>query len=138
MNANIAHYAQHVLMPIGKPVHVYENQDLQIHASLNVPSTHVVILVTKTGFKRHILDNARILCRRGIRTIAITRDDKGTISKCVTYTIKAESNETLVKLRDVIFSISTKFIFDLFFTSLCAINYENTLNSDEFYNKTVG
>ena len=138
MNANIAHYAQHVLMPIGKPVHVYENQDLQIHASLNVPSTHVVILVTKTGFKRHILDNARILCRRGIRTIAITPDDKGTISKCVTYTIKAESNETLVKLRDVIFSISTKFIFDLFFTSLCAINYENTLNSDEFYNKTVG
>nr|WP_286181704.1 hypothetical protein [Coprobacillus sp. K06] len=42
-----------------------------------------------------------------------------------------------MKLRDVIFSISTKFIFDLLFTSLCAINYENTLNSDEFYNKTV-
>ena len=99
-------------MPIGKQIHVYENQDLQIHASLNVPSTHVVILVTKTGFKRHILDNARILCRRGITTIAITPDDKG--------------------------PISTKFIFDLFFTSLCAINYENTLNSDEFYNKTVG
>ena len=138
MNANIAHYAQHILMPIGKPIHVYENQDLQVHASLNVPSTHVVILVTKTGFKRHILDNARILCRRGITTIAITPDDKGPISKSVTYTIKAESNETFVKLRDVIFSISTKFIFDLFFTSLCAINYENTLNSDEFYNKTVG
>ena len=34
---------------IGKPIHVYENQDLQVHASLNVPSTHVVILVTKTG-----------------------------------------------------------------------------------------
>ena len=77
----------------------------------------------------------RIQC---ITTIAITPDDKGPISKCVTYTIKAESNETFVKLRDVIFSISTKFIFDLFFTSLCAINYENTLNSDEFYNKTVG
>ena len=137
MNADIAHYAQHILMPIGKPVYVYENQDLQVHASLNVPSTHVVILVTKTGYKRHILDNARILCRRAITTIAITPDDKGPISKCVTYTIKAESNETFVKLRDVIFSISTKFIFDLFFTSLCAINYENTLNSDEFYNKTV-
>ena len=52
MNADIAHYAQHILMPIGKPIHVYENQDLQVHASLNAPSTHVVILVTKTGFKR--------------------------------------------------------------------------------------
>ena len=137
MNSDIAHYAEHILMPIGKPVHVYENQDLQVHASLNVPSTHVVILVTKTGFKRHILDNARILFRRGITTIAITPEDKGPLSKCCTYTIKAETSETFVKLRDVIFSISTKFIFDLFFTSLFAINYENTLNSYESYSKTV-
>lgn len=46
MNADIAHYAQHILMPIGKPVYVYENQDLQVHASLNVPSTHVVMLLS--------------------------------------------------------------------------------------------
>ena len=102
MNSDIAHYAEHILMPIGKPVHVYENQDLQVHASLNVPSTHVVILVTKTGFKRHILDNARILFRRGITTIAITPEDKGPLSKCVTYTIKAETSETFMKLRDVL------------------------------------
>ena len=137
MNSNIAHYAEHILMPIGKPVHVDENQDLQVHASLNVPSTHVVILVTKTGFKRHILDNAHILCHRGITTIAITPEDKGPLSKCVTYTIKAETSETFMKLRDVIFGISTKFIFDLFFTSLFSINYENTLNSYESYLKTV-
>ena len=137
MNSDIAHYAEHILMPIGKPVHVYENQDLQVHASLNIPQTHVVILVTKTGFKRHILDNARILFRRGITTIAITPEDKGPLSKCCTYTIKAETSETFVKLRDVIFSISTKFIFDLFYTSLFAINYENTLNSYESYLKTV-
>ncbi|WP_295252737.1 hypothetical protein [uncultured Catenibacterium sp.] len=37
----------------------------------------------------------------------------------------------------VSFSISAKFIFDLFFTSLFAINYENTLNSYESYLKTV-
>ena len=102
MNSDIAHYAEHILMPIGKPVHVYENQDLQVHASLSVSSTHVVILVTKSGFKRHILDNARILFRRGIKTIAITPDDKGPLSKCVTYTIKAETSETFVKLRDVL------------------------------------
>ena len=137
MNSDIAHYAEHILMPIGKPVHVYENQDLQVHASLNIPQTHVVILVTKTGFKRHILDNARILFRRGITTIAITPEDKGPLSKCCTYTIKAETSETFVKLRDVIFSISTKFIFDLFYTSLFAINYENTLKSYESYLKTV-
>ena len=137
MNSEIARYAKHILMPIGKPIYVYENQDLQVQASLSVPSTHVVILVTKTGFKRHILDNARILFRRGIKTIAITPDDKGPLSKCVTYTIKAETSDTFVKLRDVIFSISTKFIFDLFFTSLFAINYENTLNLYESYLKTV-
>lgn len=137
MNSDIAHYAEHILMPIGKPVHVYENQDLQVHASLNIPQTHVVILVTKTGFKRHILDNARILFRRGITTIAITPEDKGPLSKCCTYTIKAETSETFVKIRDVIFSISTKFIFDLFYTSLFAINYENTLKSYESYLKTV-
>ena len=140
MNSDIAHYAEHILMPIGKPVHVYENQDLQVHASLNIPQTHVVILVTKTGFKRHILDNARILFRRGITTIAITPEDKGPLSKCCTYIIKAETSETFVKLRDVIFSIfsiSTKFIFDLFYTSLFAINYENTLKSYESYLKTV-
>ena len=102
MNSDIAHYAEHILMPIGKPVHVYENQDLQVHASLNIPQTHVVILVTKTGFKRHILDNARILFRRGITTIAITPEDKGPLSKCCTYTIKAETSETFVKLRDVL------------------------------------
>ena len=137
MNSDIAHYAEHILMPIGKPVHVYENQDLQVHASLNIPQTHVVILVTKTGFKRHILDNARILFRRGITTIAITPEDKGPLSKCCTYTIKAETSETFVKIRDVIFSISTKFIFDLFYTSLFAINYKNTLKSYESYLKTV-
>lgn len=137
MNSDIARYAEHILMPIGKPIYVYENQDLQVQACLSVPSTHVVILVTKTGFKRHSLDNARILFRRGIKTIAITPDDKGPLSKCVTYTIKAETSDTFVKLRDVIFSISTKFIFDLFFTSLFAINYENTLNLYESYLKTV-
>ena len=89
-------------------------------------------MVPKTGYKRPLLDHARILCRRAITTIAITPDDKGPISKCVTYTIKAESNETFVKLRDDIFSISSKFIFDFFFTSLSAINNENTINCDEF------
>lgn len=137
MNSDIAHYAEHILMPIGKPVYVYENQDLQVIASLNIPNTHVVILITKTGYKRHILDEARILFRRGIKTIAITPNDDGPLAKCCTYTIKAEAGETFMKLRDIIFSISTKFIFDLFYTSLFAINYENTLNSYESYMNTV-
>lgn len=137
MNSDIAHYAEHILTPVGKFVHVYNNQDLQVLASLNVPKTHVVILISKTGIKRHILDNARILHKRGIHTIVLTPDDKGLLAKYCTYPIKVESSQQFAKLRDVIFSISTKYVFDLFYTSLFARNYADTLDAYDAYVRTV-
>lgn len=137
MNSDIAHYAEHTLTPVKKFVHVYSNQDLQVLASLNIPKTHIAILISKTGSKRHILDNARILYRRGVHTIAITPEDDGLLSKYCTYTIKAESSQQFSKFRDVIFSLSTKYIFDLFYTSLFSKNYSDTMNAYDAYVRTV-
>ena len=126
MNSDIAHYAQHILTPIGKPIYVYENQDLQVISSMNIPEDHVVILLSKTGCSHHILDVAYTLCQRGIRTIALTPIVQGPLSKFCTYMIQVETTNKVNQLRDVSFSISTKYVIDLFFTSLFSKNHEDT------------
>lgn len=138
MNSDIAHYAEHVLTPIGKPIYVYENQDLQVISSMNIPENHVVILISKTGISHHVLDVAYTLCQRGICTIALTPIDQGPLSKLCTYMIKVETNEKFNQLRDVSFSISTKYVIDLFFTSLLSKNYDQTLSIYDAYLRVVG
>lgn len=138
MNSDIAHYAQHILTPIGKPIYVYENQDLQVISSMNIPQDHVVILLSKTGCSHHILDVAYTLCQRGISTIALTPVIDGPLAKFCTYMIKVETTKEVNQLRDVSFSISTKYVIDLFFTSLFSKNHDDTLAIYDAYLKVVG
>lgn len=138
MNSNIARYAQHVLTPIRKPIYVYENQDLQVISSMNIPEDHVVILLSKTGCSHHVLDVAYTLCQRGVRTIALTSEIQGPLSKLCTYMIQVETNKEFNQLKDVSFSISTKYVIDLFFTSLFSKNHDDTLAIYDAYLHVVG
>ena len=80
-NAILGKYALHYLSSLGKIVHVYYETNQQIYASMNVPTDHLVIIISKYALHETLLNCALTLKRRRIKTLAITNHHENTLSK---------------------------------------------------------
>ena len=132
-NANIAEYASHLFFSLGKFVSVYSESDKQLRIGMGVPKDHYVIVISKYGNNEHIIHTAQLLKQRGIDTLALTTKTDKRIYKLCNHVIYGLVHSTTAELKDIIFYISLKYIFDLFYVILFSQNYENTLQLDKAY-----
>ncbi|MEG0452474.1 MAG: MurR/RpiR family transcriptional regulator [Coprobacillus sp.] len=136
-DANICfgEYISHLLWSLGKVVNVYYESNKQLYLSLNVPQDHVVIIISRHGKTKHIINTATTLRKRNIHMIAITtQDDDKLLHICPLTYIIATPNIS-VNLRDMIFFTSLKYLFDLIYITLFSQNYDNALQIENVYNE---
>ena len=135
MNAAISEYGSHILSSVNKFVNVYHNGNKQLWFSLNVTSDHTVILISKFGKTRHLLNIADTLKQRHIPFIVITTDDTNDLAHKTPYVLYGINHGELDNLKDMIFYISLKYIFDLIYTALFSYDYKQAKEVDDLYAK---
>lgn len=134
-NAAISEYGSHILSSVNKFVNVYHNGNRQLWFSLNVTSDHTVILISKFGKTRHLLNIADTLKQRHIPFIVITTDDTNDLAHKTPYVLYGINHGELDNLKDMIFYISLKYIFDLIYTALFSYDYKQAKEVDDLYAK---
>lgn len=126
-NADIAEYASHNLFIVKKLVTVYKNKDKQIYLGLNAPSDHAVIIMSKHGDTKRFIDLATNLKKRNVKTIGLITDQSQGLGKLTDYQFKCAFNHSINSLGDLVYNISTKYIFDLLFSSLFSLTFDEIL-----------
>ena len=123
-NGAMADYLCHMLWGLGKIVHVYKEEDIQLYFSLHVPKDHLVMVISRFAFSQNIKRVVTNLAASQIPMIAFTIKEDSFLTHyatCVFYACYEESSENLSKL---VFYISLKFIFDLVCVILFSHDYE--------------
>lgn len=132
-NSSIGDYASHLLASVNKIVNVYSNHDKQLWLSFNVEKDHTVILVSKYGRNKHLLRVADILSKRDIPFIIITSLQAKELALKTPYVLYGIIHEEFESLKDMIFYISLKYIFDLIYTILVSNNLQQIKDLDDLY-----
>ena len=132
-NACIAEYASHWLLSTGKIATVYQNKDKQLWLSLNVDYHHTVIIVSKYGKDKHFLNIADILIKRKIPFIIITSHKENFLAKKQAILLYGVIHDEFESLKDMIFYISLKYIFDLIYSILISENLQQAKDIDQLY-----
>lgn len=139
-NAILGKYALHYLSSLGKIVHVYYETNQQIYASMNVPTDHLVIIISKYALHETLLNCALTLKRRRIKTIAITNHQENTLSKRCDYVIPIPFYTNKDRFDELQFHMTTKYIFDCLFSVLYSYDIEKAkqmtkIHTDIFFDK---
>lgn len=134
-NVYFAEYISHLLWSLGKVVNVYYESNKQLYLSLNAPSDHVVIIISRHGKTKHVINTAMTLKKRKIKMIAITTQDDDKLLHICPLTYKIVTPDISVNLRDMIFFTSLKYLFDLIYVTLFSQDYENALQIENVYNE---
>ncbi len=132
-NACIGEYASHLLLSTGKITTVYQNEDKQLWLSLNVNSSHTVIMISKYGKDKHLLNIADILIKRKIPFIIITSHKENALAKKQAVLLYGVIHDEFESLKDMIFYISLKYIFDLIYSILISDNLQQAKELDRLY-----
>lgn len=132
-NKHIAFYASHYLLTVGKVVSVYEDSDKQFHLSLNAPDNHFIIFITKSASSKQFEKYMKIFKQRGLKTMIITGNHNKSLSKLCDYTIFTpfnisdyEIDDGMVQMQNIVFHTSLKYIFDVLYGLIYAIESEES------------
>lgn len=132
-NASIGEYASHLLLSVDKIVNVYHNQDKQLWLSLNADSQHTIIIISKYGKNKHFLKIANILKKKHIPFVVMTTHHSYDLALKTPLTLYGVIHEEFESLKDMIFYISLKYIFDLIYTLLISENLKQAKELDDLY-----
>ena len=132
-NACISEYISHLLLSIGKITTVYQNRDKQLWLGLNVDTHHTVIMVSKNGKDQHLLKISDILIKRKIPLIIITSHKENAPAKKQALILYGVIHDEFENLKDMVFYISLKYIFDLIYSIMISENLQQAKELDQLY-----
>lgn len=132
-NSQIARYACHNFYIIGKIATVYSENDSKLYLSMLASKDHVVMVITKYERSKYIDNALDTLKKRGITTIAFIAQNNHRIEKKCDYFFRCAFNDSIQKLGDLVFNISTKYLLDLLFAIMFSQKYEDTLKLERIH-----
>lgn len=139
-NSILGKYAMHYFTSLGKIVQVYHEKDQQIYASMNLPSDHLIFIISKYALNETLLNCALTLKRRHITTIAITNHQENSLSKRCDYVIPVSFYTNKDRFDEFQFHMTVKYIFDCLFSVLYSYDMEKAkqiekIHTDIFFDK---
>lgn len=139
-NSILGKYAMHYFTSLGKIVQVYHEKDQQIYASMNLPSDHLIFIISKYALNETLLNCALTLKRRHITTIAITNHQENSLFKRCDYVIPVSFYTNKDRFDEFQFHMTVKYIFDCLFSVLYSYDMEKAkqiekIHTDIFFDK---
>ncbi len=135
-NKEMARYASHYLLTLGKIVSVYYDSDKQFHLSVNVPNDHFVIVLKRTSKNQQLGYFLSLLKERKVRMAIFTGTKEKDISKYCDYIFYTPldsfshylgaNEDGTIQLNNMAYHTSIKYIFDLLYVFLYSLENENS------------
>ncbi len=123
-NYAMAEYFSHLLFGAQKIANVYNDRDKQLWVALNVEIDHAVIIISKHGEDSHLVKVAGILKKRGIPFIVVTATKENSLGSLTPLVLFGVIHDSFESLKEVVFYISLKYIFDLIYAVLISGDME--------------
>lgn len=135
MNEGIAKYACNNLFFCGKIANNYSYTNEQQLLAMNADHSHLAIFISHTGENIKLVEAAKIMKRKKIKTIIITVDRDRTLSQICDEFIHAIYIENFENIGNIMFSTSVKYILDTIFCLAFAKQYNMVLDLNTAYDK---
>ena len=131
-NFFLAQAACHNLTQIQCNAITHQTMNNQFAQALKSDSSHVAIIISRTGENKRLIRTAGILRKRNVKIILLSASKETTLAKnCDEFLYVANTIEYL-DLGSTIFSAGVSYYFDVIFGLFLSRNYKKT---DKFYNE---
>ena len=131
-NFFLAQAACHNLTQIQCNAITHQTMNNQFAQALKSDSSHVAIIISRTGENKKLIRAAEILRKRKVKIILLSASKETTLAKkCDEFLYIANTIEYL-DLGATIFSVGVNYYFDVIFGLFLARNY---IKTDKFYNE---
>ncbi len=131
--ATICRYASHNLMLAGVLANVYDEMDRMVMLALQLPTDHLVVVVSRSGTDRELLTAARTAHEHGSAVIAITAEVSSPLAELADYTLQAFHLPEFQDFGEVIFSASLKYLLDVIFAMAFTKDPQHVLALNDTY-----
>ncbi|WP_270526795.1 MurR/RpiR family transcriptional regulator [Longibaculum muris] len=132
-NTCLGDYGCHLFFLAQKIATNYTATNLQLYLTMTPLKDHAIVLISRMGEDKRVVKVAREFRKKGIYTIAITGRVESTLAKCCDEVIPAIHIDSFADFRDMIFQISTQYIFNCLFSLMLSDNYRSIIEFNEAY-----
>lgn len=122
-NATLCEYASHLFAMAGCIATPWHELDRMVYFSLGAPSDHVVILVSRSGLDKTLVQVADNLSHRSVETIALTSDVASPLARASSHRFEVPRSESFGFLADVVFFTAGKYLVDTLYAQLISDSY---------------
>lgn len=134
LNASSCEYAASLFMRVGKICQIFSEKTKQLLLLKNINKQHFVILISKTGKNEMIIEIAKELRKRNIKTLSITSSNNQLLKRICDYQMTGVyNNESYKSMNEITFQMSIHYIMTLLYAMLFTMNYDDVVSmNDEF------
>ena len=135
-NQSIARIASECFVTAGKYSTVHSTAKIQYLQARNAPKSHVAFIISRTGENRLLVDIAKILHGKSIKTILITSNQNSTIANFSTVIFSVASTDKMEELGPRVFLTGAKYVIDVLFALLMVkVDYEEMKRKSDWLDK---
>ena len=135
-NQSVANIAAECFITAGKYSTVHTTAKIQYMQARNTPKSHVAFLISRTGENRLLIDIAKILNEKSIRTITVTANQNSTIAELSTMIFSVASTDKMEELGPRVFLTGAKYVIDVLFALLMVqVDYEEMKRKSDWLDK---
>lgn len=129
---HIAGYASNLFFHAGKIARTYSETNVQVLSALSAQTDHAAIMISQTGENERLVELARILRAKNVRTIVMTTSRDAPLARLGHECLLAFAEQGTDRMGLCSFLSSCKYLIDIMYAIMFVERYdENVLLNDD-------
>jgi DNA-binding MurR/RpiR family transcriptional regulator len=124
-NFSLAQMAVYNFLQVKKTAVAHNSLNSQLSAALLSNKSHLAIIISRSGLNQRLIRTARILKKRGIKTVLISVNRETELAKLCDEFLYAANTLEYLDLGGNIFSVAVRYYFDVLVSMLLSRHFQD-------------
>jgi DNA-binding MurR/RpiR family transcriptional regulator len=124
-NFSLAQMAVYNFLQVKKTAVAHNSLNSQLSAALLSDKSHLAIIISRSGLNQRLIRTARILKKRGIKTVLISVNRETELAKLCDEFLYAANTLEYLDLGGNIFSVAVRYYFDVLVSMLLSRHFQD-------------
>jgi DNA-binding MurR/RpiR family transcriptional regulator len=124
-NFSLAQMAVYNFLQVKKTAVAHNSLNSQLTAALLSDKSHLAIIISRSGLNQRLIRTARILKKRGIKTVLISVNRETELAKLCDEFLYAANTLEYLDLGGNIFSVAVRYYFDVLVSMLLSRHFQD-------------
>jgi DNA-binding MurR/RpiR family transcriptional regulator len=124
-NFSLAQMAVYNFLQVKKTAVAHNSLNSQLSAALLSDKSHLAIIISRSGLNQRLIRTARILKKRGIKTVLISVNRETELAKLCDEFLYAANTLEYLDLGGNIFSVAVRYYFDVLVSMLLSRHFKD-------------